>query len=408
MFCLFSDHPYIPPGPTKGGSTKINASLLLQQIEAANKQPPVGALAGRRMGDQEWNRHPDKNVQDANNQIPQDANNFVNLNIPAKGAPDDSVDAKARREWNKPFVDSRLGDSVDKPVDNNGYVTVNVGKQNADGGNFVKPVDNENRFIDNSDKDTQHYNNADNAFNNDNNDRFNNGDSDKFNNDDNDRFNNADNAFNADNSIRRERFQDGGYNENQDGGFNQGGRVNGEFDRGFQEDSPYNNKRQRRKIPTAPPRPRLEARSEVEWFEEYRQYALKASVDLRLRIRHAPIPLAGSPWPLPQEYQPARTQFRIRPAHFVFHATAESCDILQFGFERAQKNTFGDAAETEEVESGGFGLFGRGEKEDGAEMRELMQLNVTLHTPCNDDSLPHLDMSEKCKYARLCQLSINS
>lgn len=64
----------------------------------------------------------------------------------------------------------------------------------------------------------------------------------------------------------------------------------------------------RPRYPTAAPRPPPEARHEVEWFEEYHQFSLRASVDLRLRIRHAPIPMAGSPWPMPQKYRPSRSQ----------------------------------------------------------------------------------------------------
>ena len=165
-----------------------------------------------------------------------------------------------------------------------------------------------------------------------------------------------------------------------------------------------NNNNKKQKIATAPPRPPEHARDTVDWFEEYRKYALRASVDLRFRIRHAPVPLDGSPWPLPQTYHPSPRQLIIhRPSSFLFNANGESCDILTYAFERARRNTFGDASQdwAENTYRKFFGGGSDGGDVNGKSLPELLQLNVTVVTPCSENSLPHLNMNEACKYCRL-------
>ena len=58
-------------------------------------------------------------------------------------------------------------------------------------------------------------------------------------------------------------------------------------------------------------RPPVSQKKDVVWFEEYHSFSLRASIDNRFRIRHAPIPAEGSPWPLPQFYRPESKQFII-------------------------------------------------------------------------------------------------
>ena len=75
--------------------------------------------------------------------------------------------------------------------------------------------------------------------------------------------------------------------------------------------------RRRRKVRkpgvTAPPsRPKMDMKKHVSWFEGSRMYAFRASPDTRLLIRHAPIPAAGSPWPLPQHYYPEDAVFTLK------------------------------------------------------------------------------------------------
>ena len=80
---------------------------------------------------------------------------------------------------------------------------------------------------------------------------------------------------------------------------------------------------------TPKPRPPLQGRKNIDWYEESHSFALKASVDSRLLIRHAPIPLAGSPWPMPQHYDPDKRQFLLDPRTFKFQSAGEMCDILR-------------------------------------------------------------------------------
>ncbi len=80
---------------------------------------------------------------------------------------------------------------------------------------------------------------------------------------------------------------------------------------------------------------------QVSWFEGSRTFALRASVDARLLIRHAPVPEQGSPWPLPQHYYPEPTFFTLNSKTFRFYAAGESCDILTFAFKRIYRNIFG-------------------------------------------------------------------
>ena len=139
--------------------------------------------------------------------------------------------------------------------------------------------------------------------------------------------------------------------------------------------------------PSPKPRPDMSARKDVIWFPEYHGYSLRASVDNRFRIKHAPIPADGSPWPMPQFYSSERARFYINPFNFTFSAAGESCDVLEYGIERVQRNMFG-------VLDGG-----------GDSTRYLKRLphnetvfnlvNVTVLQPC--DVFPHLDMDETCK-----------
>ena len=94
---------------------------------------------------------------------------------------------------------------------------------------------------------------------------------------------------------------------------------------------------------------------QVSWFEGSRTFALRASVDARLLIRHSPVPEQGSPWPLPQHYFPEPTVFTLNSKSFRFYAAGESCDILTFAFKRIYRNIFG-AGETS-VEFEALGLF---------------------------------------------------
>lgn len=122
-------------------------------------------------------------------------------------------------------------------------------------------------------------------------------------------------------------------------------------------------------------------KSQVEWYDDTQYYALKASSDTRFRIRHAPIPEAGSPWPMPQLYQPYNVSFRISAANFEFHSVGEPCDLLEVNFRRIRRNIFGDA-DAEPSSSPG---------ENGVPV-DVRSLNVTVLKECTD--YPYLEMDE--------------
>jgi hypothetical protein len=151
-------------------------------------------------------------------------------------------------------------------------------------------------------------------------------------------------------------------------------------------------------IPKSKTRPDIASRKDVIWMEEYHGYSLRASVDNRFRIRYAPIPSSGAPWPLPQFYTPEAIQFQLKPEEFRLNAAGENCDILDFALERVRKNIFGKDIKSEDESSNkkekkSFSFF-RDNEDD--ELVELKSLNVTVLKECGQ--FPQLDMDESCKY----------
>ncbi|ELU11062.1 hypothetical protein CAPTEDRAFT_228468 [Capitella teleta] len=138
-----------------------------------------------------------------------------------------------------------------------------------------------------------------------------------------------------------------------------------------------------RPFPTGDPGPKLSAKKEVTWHEDTHYYALKASSDTRFRVRHAPIPGKGTPWPLPQLYNSEAIVFPVSE-DFQFHAIGESCDILEFYFERIRRMIFGEPDGGAEDRS-----FGR-----QASSSVVHFLNVTVLKECEE--FPTLDMDESC------------
>jgi hypothetical protein len=139
-----------------------------------------------------------------------------------------------------------------------------------------------------------------------------------------------------------------------------------------------------RPFPTGDPGPKLSAKKEVQWNEDTHYYALKASTDTRFRVRHAPIPAKGTPWPLPQLYNSEETVFPVSE-DFQFHAIGETCDVLEFYFERIRRVIFGDAAEDSDSDS----RYWR------QATNVVHFLNVTVLKECNE--LPSLEMDESCE-----------
>ena len=150
--------------------------------------------------------------------------------------------------------------------------------------------------------------------------------------------------------------------------------------------------------PTPKSRPDVSMRKDVIWYSEYHSYSLRASIDDRFRIRYAPIPAPGTPWPKPQFYNSEHTVYFVNPFVFGFNSAGESCDVLDFSLQRVQRLMFGEA----------LGEIG-GEDDEGVKMRrewyaqravgvnatELRGINVTVLRECS--GYPHLDMDESCK-----------
>ena len=142
-----------------------------------------------------------------------------------------------------------------------------------------------------------------------------------------------------------------------------------------------------KKIAKPKRRPDLTSRKDVMWFPEYHGYSLRASVDNRFRIRYAPLPGEGTPWPMPQSYK-SETAFvyLVNPFNLTFEVTGESCDVLDFAIDRVKRNMFGQ--------------LNSGDSEPYAHLfqpfeKRLSHVNVTLLEPC--EKYPHLDMDEFCK-----------
>lgn len=141
---------------------------------------------------------------------------------------------------------------------------------------------------------------------------------------------------------------------------------------------------ERRKPSTVPPRVDVDARKHVEWFDDTQYYALRSSPDSKFRIRHAPAPARGSPWPMPQVYQPTNVSFRVSTdGSFEFHSVGEQCALLDEAFVRFRRNVFSTdqtAARHDDV---------------SGTQSEIHSVNVTVLKECTH--YPYLDMDESCK-----------
>lgn len=120
---------------------------------------------------------------------------------------------------------------------------------------------------------------------------------------------------------------------------------------------------------------------------------LKASSDMRFKVRHAPIPAQGSPWPMPRTYLPTRMTFGIVAGDLHFRMVGgESCEILERNFKRINMNMFGDL--TSYAEDASF-RFDSGSSRRGRARSNLHWLNVTILKECTE--FPYLEMDESCK-----------
>jgi hypothetical protein len=119
---------------------------------------------------------------------------------------------------------------------------------------------------------------------------------------------------------------------------------------------------------------------------------------MRFKVRHAPIPASGSPWPMPRTYLPTRTTFKVLPGDLRFRMVGgESCDILERNFKRITSNMFGNADSYEDV--GTDAEVDNGPSRRGRARSILRWLNVTVLKECSE--YPYLEMDESCELADL-------
>lgn len=147
-----------------------------------------------------------------------------------------------------------------------------------------------------------------------------------------------------------------------------------------------------RAVATPKPKPDHASKYAVDWFPEIRAFALGASSDLQLKIRHAPLPDSGSPWPLPQIYRPLDVVFHLGN-DFRMLAIGETCDVLEFYMKRIYVNVFGD--DLARNANGPGPAEERRESYQSVTLHTITHLNVTVLKECNE--YPSFGMDESCK-----------
>jgi hypothetical protein len=135
-------------------------------------------------------------------------------------------------------------------------------------------------------------------------------------------------------------------------------------------------------IPTAHPHVDPSARKFVQWFDDSMGYALNSTYDYRFKLRYAPVPAAGSPWPMPQSYMPSNISHRVDPHSFSFQMIGNSCPILQTNFKRIKRNIIGNA----DPSTSSYWSTGT----------TVTSLSITVLKKCT--RYPYLEMDESCEY----------
>jgi hypothetical protein len=120
-------------------------------------------------------------------------------------------------------------------------------------------------------------------------------------------------------------------------------------------------------------------------------FAIQASSDMRFKIRHAPVPAYGSPWPMPKTYLPMKTTFRVIPGDLQFRMVGgESCEILEWNFRRIHLNMFGTDNDLEEDFEPDI------VSDEPVSHRPVLRwFNVTVLKECTE--FPYLEMNESCE-----------
>ena len=155
---------------------------------------------------------------------------------------------------------------------------------------------------------------------------------------------------------------------------------------------PPTKKRQR-----PPKRPSLDLKRHPRWNEYERYYALPGPPQEGLLIRHAPIPLPGSPWPMPQDMTMNTDMLRLTQ-NFQIRIVTQSCDVLEFTRDRVRSMIMSQFTEGSESTHKSPG------SQHPAQMRALA---VTVLSKCSHYPSRHSDESCKCYICYILLLCIH-
>lgn len=136
--------------------------------------------------------------------------------------------------------------------------------------------------------------------------------------------------------------------------------------------------------PTAKPNVDPSVRKHVMWFEDSQAYGLNATYDYRFKLRHAPIPRTGTPWPMPQSYLPSNISHLVN-SDLSLTVAGSSCPILHINFKRIRRNIFG-ACEEDSSGPNVFQMFGA---------NIVRSVSVNVEKRCT--KYPYLEMDESCE-----------
>lgn len=134
--------------------------------------------------------------------------------------------------------------------------------------------------------------------------------------------------------------------------------------------------------PTAKPNVDPSARKDVMWFEDSQAYGLNATYDYRFKLRHAPIPRMGTPWPMPQSYLPSNVSHLVS-SDLSLTVTGSSCPVLHINFKRIRRNIFGACEEDDSSGTNIFQMFGAS---------VVRSVSVNVEKRCT--KYPYLEMDE--------------
>lgn len=137
--------------------------------------------------------------------------------------------------------------------------------------------------------------------------------------------------------------------------------------------------------PTAKPNVDPSARKDVMWFEDSQAYGLNATYDYRFKLRHAPIPRMGTPWPMPQSYLPSNVSHLVS-SDLSLTVTGSSCPVLHINFKRIRRNIFGACEEDNSSGTNIFQMFGAS---------VVRSVSVNVEKRCT--KYPYLEMDESCE-----------